>query len=215
MAELEDNPLLTAAGWDRELEALGPPAMLVRIHRRLGDRLRRQMAAEDIWQEAVTRALRSPVQWQGRVAFQAWMRTVVDNCIRDSAQHFGSQKRRGDKPDVELAALRTGVDSTEGSGFAGPVTTTTPSRVAMDAELAQAMREALDALPEPYREVFWLRHFEQFEWARIVEATGMPESTARRRYREAAELYDQQLHGAFPSGVRSHRPAGDPPGIPS
>lgn len=200
MGELEDNPLLTGAGWVRELEALSPAVMLVRIHRRLGDGLRRHMLAEDVWQEAVARALRSPVQWQGRAAFQAWMRTVVDNCIRDLAEHFRAAKRGGGQPDVQLSVLCGGADTTDGACFVGPVATTTPSRVAMDAELAQAILRAIDALPEPYRTVFVLRHIERLEWARIAEATGMPESTARRRYREAADLYDKQLHGASSVG---------------
>jgi RNA polymerase sigma-70 factor, ECF subfamily len=212
VAELEGNPLLTAAGWERELEALSPAAMLVRIQRRLGERMRRHMGAEDVWQEAVARALKSPVQWQGRVAFQAWMRTVVDNCIRDLAEHVGAAKRGGGQPDIEVFVRHGGADTTDGSCFAGPITTTTPSRIAMDAELAQAMLKALDAVPEPYREVLWLRLFERFEWALIAEITGMPESTARRRYREAGELYDQQLHGASASGVGPGQRPVDRPG---
>lgn len=212
MSEVEQNPLLTAAGWQRELEALGPAVMLVRIQRRLGDGLRRHMGADDVWQEAVARALRSPVQWQGRAAFQAWMRTVVDNCIRDFAAHFGAAKRGGGRPGVEISVLCRGPETTDGSCYVGPITTTTPSRVAMDAELAQAMLQAIDALPEPHRTVFWLRHFERFEWAHIAEETELPESTARRRYREAADMFDQQLHGRSPGGVGPGQQPNGPPG---
>jgi hypothetical protein len=49
----DENPLLSDSPitWDRLIESLDPPAMMVAISHRMSDRLRTRYAVEDIWQE--------------------------------------------------------------------------------------------------------------------------------------------------------------------
>ncbi len=56
-----------------------------------------------------------------------------------------------------------------------------------DTELLQALRRAVQQLPEPGARVLLLRIWQGLSFAEIARQTGLTESTARRRYEEAIE----------------------------
>lgn len=220
MFEGSENPLRseTPGVWDRLIEAIGPASVLVVIDSRLGRRLRAQMTADDIFQEALLRAWRDrgKFEWRGLKSFRSWFLTLADHCVRDAADHHGAAKRGGGRPATPFSALRPHDDS-GAPGYAGPVATTTPSRVAMYTEQAAAMHAALDALPEDVRDVVRLRLFEQREMQAIADVLGIGLSAARHRFRRGAALYQQRLVTEFASrSLRSSQDSGQAaaPGMP-
>jgi RNA polymerase sigma factor (sigma-70 family) len=204
--------------WDELLEAIGPASLLVVIESRLGNTLRRRHTAEDVYQEAVLRAWRDreKVEWRGVRAFRSWMLTVIDNRIRDLAEREGAQKRGGADGELRAADLR-GVAGAAPAPLGGMVTTS-PSRVAIYREQAEAMRDAVGSLPHDVREVVRLRLFEQLRVEDIAGRLGIGPSAVRHRFRRGAELYHERLIASLAGSTTRGRigpPAARPPADPA
>lgn len=190
--------------WDRLVQAIGPASMLVCIENRMGAALRRRLSPEDVWQETLLHVWRdrSRCTWHGVRAFRRWVLSVAENRLRDLAEHGSAAKRGGGRPDLRLET-RTG-------SVPPPVQSTTPSRIASDAEEATLMRTALESLPEDLREVVRRRLFEEQPVAEVAEALALGESAVKHRFRKGAELYRARLESlvARPPG---ERPSDEPP----
>ncbi|MEW6747263.1 MAG: sigma-70 family RNA polymerase sigma factor [Planctomycetota bacterium] len=201
---LSDDPGI----WDRLIEAIGPASMLVIINARMGASLRRRFAAEDVWQETLLNAWRdrATCEWRGIKSFRRWLLEIIENRLRNLAESEGARKRGGGSNPVLFSALQapSGSAASEASGdhFAGPVTSTTPSRAASYQEEARAMQEALDKVPEEAREVLRLRLFEELAMERVAERLGLGLSAAKHRFRKAFETYHQHLKAALDSRTR-------------
>jgi RNA polymerase sigma-70 factor (ECF subfamily) len=78
-----------------------------------------------------------------------------------------------------------------------PTASTTPSRLAMYREQAEVMRLALEGLPQEFREVVWLRVFEQTSLEDIAQRLSLSVSAVRHRFRKGSELYTGRLRVAF------------------
>ncbi len=197
------SPLLTEnpREWDDLVESIHPPSILIVIETRMSAGLKRRISAEDIWQETLLHIWRDreKCRWQGLRRFRAWVLKIAENRIRDAAAHVGAAKRGGGTTDLPLGASATGTQGTTARPLAGPAGSTTPSRVAVYREQAEAMKAALAALPEDVREVVRLRLWEQMGIAAIGERLGLGESAVRHRFRKGAELYRQRLLTAFAS----------------
>lgn len=94
-----------------------------------------------------------------------------------------------------------------GSPFPGPWISTTPSRLAILKEQADAMEAALDAVPEEQREIVRLRLHEQETMEEIARELGLGVSAVRHRFRKGLETYQRALRSEFTS-----RSLGEPPG---
>lgn len=188
--------------WERLVQAIGPASMLVCIENRMGANLRRRYSPEDIWQETLLHVWRdrSRCTWQGVRAFRRWVLTVAYNRLRDLAEHGAAEKRGGGRPDRSLAS-RTG-------SVPPPVQSTTPSRIASDAEEARLMRAALESLPEELREVVRRRLFEEQPVAEVAAALGLGESAVKHRFRRGAELYRARLEALISQAPEERRGSG-------
>ena len=172
--------------------------------------LRRRHTPEDIWQEALLHAWRDRArcEWRGLKSFRSWLMSIIDNRIRDAAAHEGAAKRGGGSTPVPFSAIeQSGSQGDRESNFPGPVASTTPSRIAVFREQADAMREALRSLPAEMREVVRLRLFEQLAMTAIAERLEIGLSAARHRFRKGAQIYQRQLVSALAS--RSQAAAGE------
>ena len=190
-----------SADWGRLIEAVGPAAMLVRIHARMGAALRRRTSAEDLWQETLLHAWRDRerCQWRGVNEFRRWLVQVAENRIRDAADREGAQKRGGGGEVVLSSLRRPGPAGSESSLPPDPLVSTTPSRIARHAEEARCMRAALESLPEELREVVRLRLFEERGLEGIASALGLGPAAVKHRLRKGAALYRQRLASEYES----------------
>lgn len=203
--EWGDNPLLSESisAWSRLVEAVGPASILVVVESRMGERLKSRTTVEDIFQEVQLRAWRSRLgfEWRGLKSFRSWLLTIADNVIVDEVRKLDSGP---------LLSELAGPAATESAAFAGPVGTTTPSRVLSWREQKQIMQAVLDSLPEDLREVVWLRHFNGFEIAHVAQRLGIGESAVRHRLRKGLELYHSRLERELASRsamtARAHAP---------
>lgn len=194
-----ENPLLNSspAAWDQLIEAVGPASLLIVIETRMSAALKHRHTSEDVLQEALLHAWRDRrrCQWRGLRAFRSWLLTIIDNRIRDLAAHESAQKRGGGAHPVPFSVLEP--DQSGGSHYAGPIASTTPSRVAAYREQAEAMQTALEGLPDEVREVVRLRLFEQLAIDEIADRLGLGPSAVRHRFRRGAEQFRRKLISVF------------------
>jgi RNA polymerase sigma factor (sigma-70 family) len=189
-----DNPLWSdsAAVWDRLIEAVGLASLLAVIEDRLGGTLKRRVTAEDVMQETLLHAWRDRArhEWRGLKSFRNWLLTIADHRIHDLADQAAARKRGGD---VATLPIDGRPPTRHGGGFNLPWESTTPSRIAVYREQAEAMRAASAGLPDELREVVRLRLFEQLKVEEIAERLHLGASAVRHRFRKGAELYQQKL----------------------
>ena len=126
--------------------------------------------AEDVTQEAFVAAFRSIGSYRGEGPLRAWLlRIATRQAYRRIAQR---------RPTADLEAV------------AEPMTAdpaVDPSRAAEAAEQRDEVRDAVAALPDPYREVVALRFFGELSLAEVAEATGRPINTVKTHLRRGLE----------------------------
>ena len=92
---------------------------------------------------------------------------VAENRIRDLVDHFGAQKRRTPEP--------------------RSFSQTSPSTAARRREQVELIAEAVEALPQDYREVIRLRRFQELECRQVAEIMDRSENAVRVLYCRAVK----------------------------
>jgi RNA polymerase sigma-70 factor (ECF subfamily) len=156
-----------AAARGRLLEAYrGYLRLLARLQ--LGRRLQGKVDPSDLVQEAFLEAHRDFDDFRGStpVELRAWLRRVLAHNLANQVRRYQRTRRRDVRLERELAeeldqssqALERGLAAADGS----------PSRLAADREQAVRLADALEHLPDAYREVLLLRHFEGLSFPEVA-----------------------------------------------
>jgi RNA polymerase sigma-70 factor (ECF subfamily) len=161
--------------------------------------VRDEAEAEDVLQEAYTRAFAAIGDFRGEAGVATWLTRIVLN------EAHGRLRRR--RPTVDLEALEMAQD--EGGqvlNFPNMTKSGDPEADAARAQIRRLLERAVDELPEPFRLVFILREVEELSVEETaihlnlkVETVKTRLHRARRRLREAldAQLADVMV-GAYP-----------------
>lgn len=127
--------------------------------------------AEEVTQESFFKALKAIDSFHGECRLQVWLCQIAKNT------YFSLLKKRkhtapmeGDWPDPADLEERLG-----------------------DKEEALQIHRVLHTLPEPYREVFWLRTFGELSFSQIGELFEKTESWARVTYHRARLKIKEEL----------------------
>jgi RNA polymerase sigma-70 factor (ECF subfamily) len=79
----------------------------------------------------------------------------------------------------------------------GPAEVETPERVLIRSTMDVDLKEALDELPDAFRQAVWLRDVEEFSYAEIAKMLDVPIGTVMSRIsRGRRQLYEKLSHGA-------------------
>jgi len=132
--------------------------------------LGRQHDAEDVTQESFVAAFRALASYRGDGPPRAWLLRIATR----QAYRRLSQRR----PTAELEAAGEVALADAGAD---------PQRVVAAVETRDEVRDAVAALPEPYREVLSLRFFGELSLAEVAEATGRPLGTVKTHLRRGLE----------------------------
>ncbi|MFM8575310.1 MAG: sigma-70 family RNA polymerase sigma factor, partial [Limnohabitans sp.] len=125
-----------------------------RIERLIGRMVRDTDLVQDIAQETFIRAYRALGQFRGDAQFYTWLYRIAVNTTKKTLMD-----RRRD-PVVTETALRSDEDD-ETSAVENELTTEeTPESVLAAKEIAQAVNQAMQALPEELRQAVTLREIE-------------------------------------------------------
>ncbi len=116
--------------------------------------------ADDLAQEALTKALRKSNQLRDPKARDAWLFSILTNCYRD---HFRRQRDMDNIDDVELSDE------------------TTPESHSGQQEVVVQVRAAIARLPQGQRQVVTLVDLEGFSYIEVADILGVPIGTVMSR----------------------------------
>jgi RNA polymerase sigma-70 factor (ECF subfamily) len=163
----------------RDPEALGAlfdehfDRLFALVHRMLGNRT----AAEDAIQEVFLKIHRgAPTLDPGRDP-GPWMTAIAVNVCRDRWRSGAGRLERAS----------SSIEGNPGLGETLTAGTHDPERDLLAAERVAVVREAVQALREPHREVLVLREYEGLGYDQIAEIVGANEAAVRKRYSRALE----------------------------
>ena len=148
---------------------------------------RRPQDAEDLVQETYLKAFRASAQFQRGTNLKAWLFTILHNSFRNMRRHDVRNPVDVNSETVELAADQRG-DEFGSHRPAGPLEQLL-SRATLDSDL----QEALDGLPEAFRQAVWLRDVEEFSYAEIARIVDVPIGTVMSRISRGRRMLFERL----------------------
>ncbi len=132
--------------------------------------------AEDALQETFLTAIERRASWDPQRPLRPWLVGILAHEVRRLRRR---ERRKVDPDRIEVAAPSE------------------PPELAATVELAQQASEAIESLPEPFRQVCVLRLVHGLDPTQIARSLGVPAATVRSRMHRALE----RLRGALPAGV--------------
>jgi RNA polymerase sigma-70 factor (ECF subfamily) len=139
--------------------------------------------AEDLVQEALTRALATTSPLKDQRALEGWLMVILNNCWRDCLR----KKMAGVLEDIDEWAER--LESEELS----------PEQNLAGRQTAITVRNAIARLPLGQRQVLTLVDMEDRSYAEVAEILGVPAGTVMSRLARARAALKQQLTDVRPA----------------
>jgi RNA polymerase sigma-70 factor, ECF subfamily len=164
-----------------------------RIERLIGRMVRDVDVVQDIAQETFIRAWRALANFRGEAQFYTWLYRIAVNSAK---KHLMDVKR---DPVITEAALRgTATDDDDGPGELSLLNNRgseadNPEAAYAAKEIAQAVNQAMDALPEELRQAITLRELEGLSYEEISEMMSCPIGTVRSRIFRAREAISLRI----------------------
>ena len=134
--------------------------------------------AEDVTQESFVAAYRSIRTFRGEGSFRGWLLRIA------TRQAFRRLSQRRTTVDIDAIPEPHLADASA-----------EPTRLLVDRERRDAVRDAVAGLPDPYREVVALRFFGELSLAEVAEATGRPINTVKTHLRRGLDRLRPTLGG--------------------
>ena len=144
--------------------------LLSLIRLRMGPRLRARMESSDLLNATLLRAFRSfdSLDAGNTASLMAWLARVAESEIRDQADYLKAQRRDAGRE----VALDTGAGE-----LAAQLRSQTSRLVLSEARLR--LERAIARLPEEYREIVLLRHYEERSYRDIGKRMGRSPDACR------------------------------------
>jgi RNA polymerase sigma-70 factor (ECF subfamily) len=147
--------------------------------------LRAKGGASDIVQQTFLEAQRDFAGFHGASAdeLRAWLRHLLLNNVTDFTRRYRVAAKR-------LVGREVGLADDSASGIAGagvPSDTPSPSGHAMAHEQAEALRRALERLPDDYRQVITWRYLEEKSFEEMAGLMQRSENAVRKLWLRAVE----------------------------
>jgi len=140
--------------------------------------------AQDLVQDTYLKAIRARGRFQAGTNLKAWLFTILHNTWRNRQRDGARSRVDFDSEAVEQAA--------EGTGLGPSAPVESPETLLLRATLDADLQAALDALPESYREVVWLRDVDELSYQEIATVLDVPIGTVMSRLsRGRKQLFDR------------------------
>jgi RNA polymerase sigma-70 factor (ECF subfamily) len=133
--------------------------------------------AEEICQEVFLSVIRNLDSFHGDSQFQTWLFRIAVNKARDHRERRTAAKRGGGRTPVSLQAE----DPESGLTIDPPAQLPGPDELLMNAEQMGLIREALDHLEEPCREIIELRYFGDLSYEELSRTLELNPKTVSSR----------------------------------
>jgi RNA polymerase sigma-70 factor (ECF subfamily) len=176
----------------RALEACRDYLLRIAQHE-LGPDLQAKGGASDLVQETVLDAVRDFARFQGNTESELlqWLRRLLLNNLADFTRQYRDAAKRQIGQEVRL----DGGDSSAERGGGLTAAWPSPSGEAMANEQAEAIRRAVERVPDDYRRVIVLRYQEERSFDEIGDLMGLTANAARKLLLRAVERVQRELEG--------------------
>jgi len=156
-----------------------------RLLRLLSRMVRNKEEMEDIAQETFIKAYRALPQFRGDAAFYTWLYRIGVN----TAKNYLASRSKA----LPTVSDQYGSEDDESGERFAVVDNNTPESELLSKQVAYAVNEAIEALPEELRTAITLREIEGLSYEEIAEAMGCPIGTVRSRIFRAREAVAAKL----------------------
>ena len=154
------------------------------LHGRYADHLHRYLlrlvhdpaAADDLLQETLLRLWSRAAQWTGAGTVKSWLFSIARNL---ALNHLDARRRRPHQP--LLPPDDSGDDESSSPAWLVDRGTPTADVQLERAEQGQLLRDAIDALPESKRQVFYMVHDGDMAIHEVAAELDLPEGTVKSR----------------------------------
>src|SRR5262249_32445428 len=191
MPESAPDPLPISVGSDRRLDAVRPddpealgrlleacrPYLLLVANQELQSGLQGKVGASDVVQETFLEALRDFQRFEGSTEeeLRAWLRRILLHNLGDLTRRYAETAKRDVAREVPIAAPSPGGPE---PGLVSPAES--PSKQAAAHEQDEALRRALEQLPEEARQVIQWRNYDRCSFDEIGQRLGRSPEAARK-----------------------------------
>lgn len=158
---------------------------------------------EEVCQEVFLSVIRNLSSFQGESQFQTWLFRIAANKARDYREKLHAAKRGGGQTPLSLNAE----DAETGLTLDPPSDQPSPDVDLLNVERAELVREALDQIGEPCREIIELRYFGDLSYDELSRDLKLNPKTVSSRLSKcldkleaiARKIFSGEKTGAFPS----------------
>lgn len=150
--------------------------------------------AQDLVQDTYLKAIRARGRYTTGTNLKAWLYTILHNTWRNRQRDGARSRVSFDSAVVEEAA--------EGASLGPSGHVESPETLLLRATIDADLQQALDALPESFREAVWLRDVDELSYQEIASVLGVPIGTVMSRLsRGRKQLFllltvQRQRHGS-------------------
>ncbi len=138
------------------------------IYGTLAPRVMDRDVLEDLVQNTFLRAFRSLHTFKGNAAFATWLTQIAINVYRSHLRSLQTRQHwicEVEDPEVLSGIVRDAHD--------------TPERDLQERERTELVRKSIEALPERYRKVMWLRYVLDWSYEEITHTLQVPIGTVK------------------------------------
>ncbi len=153
--------------------------------------------AEDLVQETFVRAFQFFAQFQGGTNARAWLFRIMTNLYINSYRKKTREPDRVSYDEMEDFYLYNRLSDAQTSGIAA-----SPEDVILTQVQAEAIRDAIDKLPDEYRETVVLADINEFSYQEIAEMLDIPIGTVRSRLSRGRRLVQKSLWAYTEANMR-------------
>src|SRR5690349_6945363 len=161
--------------------------------------------AEEICQEVFLSVIRNLDSFHGESQFQTWLFRIAANKARDYRERRNAAKRGGGQNPISLQAE----DPESGLTLDPPATLPSPDETLMNAEQMALVRQTLDRLDEPCREIIELRYFGDLSYEELSHTLKLNPKTVSSRLSKCLDrlegavqrIFSREKPGLFPSNI--------------
>ena len=159
------------------------------LRRHLLRMVRDEAAAGDLLQDVLVRVWKYADKWRDHGSVISWLTRIATNL---ALNHLDAVQRRREQP-LEPQTYAGGMDEDDAvmpRWLIDPVDG--PDRDAEQAEQAERLQHAIDALPLEKRTVFYLAHQTSMDMNDIARTLGVPEGTVKSRLHYTMKMLMEQ-----------------------
>jgi RNA polymerase sigma-70 factor (ECF subfamily) len=160
------------------------------LRRYLGD----DDLADDVFQNAFVAVFRKIRQYEPGRAARPWLYTVATNQAIDAMRRRGRRRERTSADPLQSGGDESG--EPVGPLEAAAATVSDPMDAADTAETRRRVREAVDRLPDAFRQVILLVYFQGLKYQEVAEVLDVPVGTVKSRMHAAIARLSELWGGA-------------------